>query len=459
MTKKLNHIHFIGICGVAMSALALAFKKVGYKVTGSDVGFFPPISTYLDEQNVEYYPGWHPEKMGEPDLVVVGNVASSTNPEWLHVQEKNIPYQSYPEVIRDFIIKKNSIVCAGTYGKTTSTALLTAILQDANFDPSYMFGGLMQNSTPSATITAGDWSVVEGDEYKTARWDIGPKFAYYNPTHLLLTAVVWDHADVYKTEHLYEQAFQKLLTSLPRNSTCVVSEQVESLKLPKNTIRYGASKSATYQYLHITETKDGTNFTIKHNGSDYKITSPCLGTYMVDNITGCFALASELGIAPEISIASIKKFNGMKRRLEKRFSGKITVIDDIAHSPAKVQSVLRTLRSVYQNKIIAVFEPNTGNRRPEAIPSYDNAFDGADEVIIPRLTKIKLDQNDKARALEGDELTKVIGATHGNALYMPDDEALVTYLSQNQSPGNVVVFLGSHGFRGMIEKLIKKVSV
>ena len=161
-----KHIHFIGICGVAMGALALAFKRQGYRVTGSDVGFYPPISTHLAESGVEYYPGWHPEKLqlrtleesfagqvGRPDLVVVGNVASSNNPEWLAVQQNNIPYCSYPELVRDYIIKTNSIVCAGTYGKTTSTTLLAWILKATGYDPSYMFGGLSPGNFPAAALS------------------------------------------------------------------------------------------------------------------------------------------------------------------------------------------------------------------------------------------------------------------------------------------------------------------
>src|SRR3989338_11359512 len=132
MTMEAKKIHFIGICGVAMSALALAFKKQGWNVTGSDAGFYPPISTYLKEAGVDFYPGWHPEKMGTPDLVVVGNVAGSENPELIAVQEKKIPYKSYPEVIKEFFIKKNSIVCAGTFGKSTTATLMTWILKNAN---------------------------------------------------------------------------------------------------------------------------------------------------------------------------------------------------------------------------------------------------------------------------------------------------------------------------------------
>src|SRR3989338_8593044 len=223
-----KRIHFIGICGVAMSAIALAFKRQGWKVTGSDVGFYPPISTYLQKNKVDYYPGGHPEKMtaeGNPDVVVVGNVASSTNPEWLYVKKNNLQYQSYPEIIQKFFIKINSIVCAGTYGKSSSATLLTWILKETGHNPSYMFGGLSLNNIPAAELTDSDWSVVEGDEYKASRWDTGPKFAYYSPTELLLTSIVWDHADIYPTETLYREAFQKLIDSLPKNGLLVVSEK------------------------------------------------------------------------------------------------------------------------------------------------------------------------------------------------------------------------------------------
>ena len=143
-----KHLHFIGICGVAMSALALAFKKEGYIVTGSDVGFYPPVSTHLKDAGVDFYPGWHPERMvadGIPDLVVVGNVASSHNPEWLYVQEHKLNYKSYPEVVREFFVKSNSLVCAGTYGKSTSTALLTWIFKAAGRHPAHLFGCIAVN--------------------------------------------------------------------------------------------------------------------------------------------------------------------------------------------------------------------------------------------------------------------------------------------------------------------------
>ncbi|MBI4992914.1 MAG: hypothetical protein HZC26_02150 [Candidatus Magasanikbacteria bacterium] len=449
----MKHIHFIGICGVAMSALALAFKKAGWQVTGSDVGIYPPISDYLKKNKVDYYTGWHPEKMSpsassgqRPDLVVVGNVAGSTNPEWLYTQEHKLEYKSYPELIAEYFVKKNSIVCAGTYGKTTTAALLSWILTQAGMEPNYMFGGLTVDvEFPSAMLPPHprpllgqerEYSVLEGDEYKSSRWDNRPKFAHYSPTHLLLTAVEWDHADVYPTEESYFAAFENLVKSVPKNGTIVMNESV-SLNIEhgpwnKPTIKtYGKSGSADYRYYDVKQNNDGIEFKIAmcapcsmiHDPS-YVLRANTLGNYMAENITGAFAMACEIGIKPEIIIKAISEFKGLKRRLEKRFEGEITVFDDIAHSPAKAQSALETLRKIYLGKIprsarndkhrvIAIFEPNTGNRQPEAIPNYDNKFSAADLVIIPGLTRIKHDQK-KSPPLEGEELAKIISKTHSN---------------------------------------------
>ncbi|MDO8509845.1 MAG: Mur ligase family protein [bacterium] len=455
----MKHIHFIGICGIAMGSLALAFKRADWKVTGSDVGFYPPMSTFLKESGVEYYPGWHPEKMGVPDLVVIGNVAGSANPEWLYVQKNKIKYLSYPEAVAQYFIKRNSIVCAGTYGKTTTTSLLSFVMAEAGFDPSYMFGGLMANNSVSAKITASDWSVMEGDEYRTSREDNRAKFFSYQPTHLLLTAVAWDHADVYPTEELYVNAFHELVKMIPTNGLIVVSENVAHVILENTKIRlvqYGKNSEVDYYYQNIFQTKDGITFEIVHQQNKYPITCPMIGEYNAENICGAFAMAREIGISPEKIISAITKFPGIKRRLQKR--GQINgadVYDDIAHSPIKVNPVLKSLREIYTGKIIAIFEPNTGNRQAESIPQYTQAFADADIVIIPRLTKIKIDNSQIEQPLEGDSLTEIIISTHKQVMYIEDDTKLINYLKQKTTANDAVVFLGSHGFRGMIDELVK----
>lgn len=507
LKSEIRKIHFIGICGVAMSALAIAFKKAGFEVSGSDVGFFPPVSTNLEKHNIKFYPGWHVDKMlenGTPDLVIVGNVASSTNPEWLYVQEQKLNYKSYPEVIKEFFVKPNSIVCAGTYGKTTTSSLLTWILKQNNFAPSYMFGGISLNNIPAAEITDSEYSVLEGDEYKSSRWDNGPKFAHYSPTHLLLTAVEWDHADVYPTKKLYFDVFQKLVNSVPKNGLIVASEQISDIRYHiSDIITYGKSQKNNYQYSNIKQTKNGIEFEISHNAICYLVSASMFGEYNAENITGAFALAHQIGIPADKITSAIASFKNIKRRLEKRYDSDITVFDDIAHSPAKVKGVLATLRahsdterfralrgrvereesfgaenvglqnsSEKQNisaskdsssananrlprneSIFCVFEPNGGNRQVESIPGYDNAFINADEVIIPRLTAIKQDPN-KPEPMDGQRLAKLISKTHNNVKYIEDDSELINYLIKNTKKGDVIVFCGSHGFRGMIDHLV-----
>jgi UDP-N-acetylmuramate: L-alanyl-gamma-D-glutamyl-meso-diaminopimelate ligase len=463
MTKQ-SHIHFIGICGVAMSALAILWKKKGWKVTGSDVGFYPPISTHLEKNNIEFYPGWHPEKMGMPDLVVVGNVAGSENPELKHVLENNIPHVSYPELIAQNLVKENSIVCAGTYGKTSSTALLSLIFQNADYQPAYMFGGLSLDLEMSADDKEDSkWSILEGDEYKTSRDNLRAKFFSYKPTHLLLTSVEWDHADVYKTAKDYENAFKELLSIIPEYGKIVlcsdhknIQKIIDEIEPSAPIITYGKNSYSDYIYSEVEESKNGLSFVISHHDESYKITAPVIGSYMAENICGAFAMAYECGIDPESIIKTVSEFHGLKRRLEKRGEVNGTIIfDDIAHSPTKAKSVLETLRRIYQGKIIAVFEPNTGNRRVEAEKLYDNAFNAADEVVIAEYTKIKKDKNDLDGLVDATEIAKWIGKTQKNTIYIPEDKQFLDHLKQKTQPGNVIVFMGSHSFRGMIEDLLK----
>ena len=493
-------VHFIGICGVAMSAIAIAFKKAGFDVTGSDAGFFPPVSTNLEKHEVKFYPGWHAEKMienGVPDLVIVGNVASSTNPEWLYVQEKKLNYLSYPEAIEKYFVKENSIVCAGTYGKTTTSALLAWVLSECGYNPSYMFGGIAVDDFDSAQISDSKYSILEGDEYKTSKWDSGAKFFHYHPTHLLLTDVKWDHADVYPTEQNYFEAFEKLIESVPKKGMIVANEKVEQMAKLSNChiVTYGFSSSAMYQCSNVTVDKNGIKFNIIHQNTSYELRVTSYGDYWAENITGVFALACEIGIEPKKIIEAIGKFKGLKRRLEKRFeNNSITIFDDIAHSSAKAQSVLETLRRYSESaksadeeslskssknvsnnanfkstekgslpasgrvgiswRLICVFEPNTGNRQPQSEPSYTNAFAAADEVIIPTLTKLKT--SDDLHHWDGAELVEIIKKTHNDVKYIEDDNKLINYLTNQQN--SIIVFCGSHGFRGMIDQLVSKVS-
>jgi UDP-N-acetylmuramate: L-alanyl-gamma-D-glutamyl-meso-diaminopimelate ligase len=445
-----KHIHIVGICGVATSALAIAFHDRGYKVTGSDKGFFPPVSTELEKHNISFYAGWHPENMGRPDIVIVGTASGTSNPETIFAKENNIPIYSFAEAIGKFFVKEYSIVSTGTWGKTSSTALLSYILEQAQFNPTYMFGGVSLSHSASAKLTDSKYSVFEGDEYKSSPTDKTPKFVYYKPTHLLLSAVSWDHADLYPTEESYFDAFRSLIKNIPQSGFIVAnSDNMKVKELVTNAVWYGKS-SGDYVYSDVVQDTNGLHFKI--NG--IVINSQMIGDFQAENITGCFAMADKLGIPTDIIVKAISEFKGLKRRLEKRLDGDIVIFDDIAHSPEKAGNVLRNLRDIYSGKIVCIFEPNIGGRSRESVVKYDNAFKFADIVIIPRLTKLKVSQDGSEQPMEGDELSAVISKTHTSSMYIPEDTDLVKYVLDNTKKGDVIAFLGSHGFRGMIEEVV-----
>ncbi|MDE1975241.1 MAG: hypothetical protein KGI49_01885 [Patescibacteria group bacterium] len=463
--KLPKKIHIIGICGVATSALAMAFHRAGVRVTGSDKGFFPPVSTELERAGVSFYAGWHPEKMvadGKPDLVIITTASGTQNPETIYARDHDIPSIGYTEAFGRYFIKRRSIVVAGTWGKTSSTALLSYILIKAGMNPSYMFGAISQSHEAAAAITDGGWSVFEGDEYKSSPTDETAKFFYYKPTHLMLTAVSWDHADLYPAEKDYFDTFERLIATMPEDGLIVANKDNPGVNATlkgtnKKVVWYGKDH-ADYRYDNVDQSKAGLDFTVDHNGKSYAVKSPMLGAFQAENITGCFAMAHEIGIEPDVIVSAIASFKGMKRRLEKRLEGGITVFDDIAHSPEKAAAVLRELRSIYDGKIIAVFEPNRGGRFRDAASKYDSAFKDADAVFIPRLTSQKKSANESEEPIEGDELAAIISKTHKTCSYIDDDAELVEVLVGRAKKGDIIVFLGSHGFRGMIEATTAKLT-
>ncbi len=460
-----KYVHVVSICGVATSALAVAMKNAGWKVSGSDKGFYPPVSTYLEQNGVDFYPGFDPEnikKRGRPDFVVVGTSSGTKNPEVEWAKEQGITVMGYTEFFRDYFISKNSVVVVGTWGKTTSTAILVCIFNEAGKNPNYMMGGVSLSHAHSARVGNPDWSIFEGDEYKSGPDNPLAKFFYYKPTILLMTGLAWDHADLYPTEEDYLNAFRKLITGLPSDGKIVACRDNELLyktitDLGVKATWYGVHPEADYIYKNPKGTLRGISCDVSVGGETYTLESQILGSHMAENIAGCFALAHSCGIAPEKIQKAISEYKGVKRRLEKRFDGDVLVLDDIAHSADKAKNVLTSLRSLLpknSGKIIAIFEPNIGGRKPESAHQYANAFADADQVIIPRLTALKIGEATQ-NALDGKSLTQEIQKTHSNTLHIDDDNALVAHIKNSAHKGDVIIFLGSHGFRQMIEETVR----
>src|SRR5262245_15557887 len=196
----IQHIHLIAICGTAMGTLAGMLKAKGFQVTGSDDNVYPPMSEMLAQWGIPILKGFKSENLNPlPDLVIVGNAVSKTNPEVVALLESGIRYVSLPQALGEFFLEgKTSLVVAGTHGKTTATSLLAWLLYETGRDPSFLAGGIPKNFGASFRLGEGEDFVIEGDEYDTAFFDKGPKFWHYRPFHAIVTGVEFDHADIYR---------------------------------------------------------------------------------------------------------------------------------------------------------------------------------------------------------------------------------------------------------------------
>src|SRR5947209_7351283 len=297
-------IYLIGICGTAMASLAGMLREKGYSVTGSDSDVYPPMSDFLQQIGIPVFKGFSAENIQKtkPDLVVIGNALSRGNVEIEYVLDSGLRYASMAETVKELFIRgKQSIVVAGTHGKTTTTAMLAWILEVAGRKPSFLVGGIAENFGSSFQLRDGPDFVIEGDEYDTAFFDKGPKFLHYLPRIVLLKNIEFDHADIYADLEAIKTAFRRLINIVPRSGLIVAG--VDS-PVVRELIPAAFSRVATagigvgeWQARNVAPTADGMSFEVTQADSMIgSFTIPMAGTFNVQNALGAIIVAKKLGI-------------------------------------------------------------------------------------------------------------------------------------------------------------------
>ncbi|MDP3954850.1 MAG: Mur ligase family protein [bacterium] len=467
-----QHVHFIGIVGKAMAPLAKMFLDMGWQVTGSDQKVvFPPLTTYLEKNKINFARGYARENItGKPDLIVVGRsslMVDSENPELIKAKSLGCEILSYPEVLQKYLVKKNSVVVAGTYGKTTISALVSWILDKAGLNPSFMIGGLPGNFGDGIRNTESDYSVIEGDETPAMAEADPPKFMFYKPKVVLLTAVSWDHPEIYKTEKSYIDSFKNLVKLIPEDGLLVVcadggntKEVSREVKCP--VVWYSLNREdCQYTTCRMSNTKNSTKFLVKTPSGEIEIETSLLGWHNLQNITGAVALCQKLGISDEVIVEGVRSFKGVKERLEilGRFKG-VTLFLDFAQHPAKVKESLAALRTMYtKNKIFCVFNPHASMlKQRKSLEWYPGGFDEVDQVIVTYVTVSK--ETKKEDRVIGPDIVAAISQTQPNVFYEPVYKKVVDYLIQEKKDGDVIVFMSSGGLKNieMIDGLKAKLS-
>jgi UDP-N-acetylmuramate: L-alanyl-gamma-D-glutamyl-meso-diaminopimelate ligase len=463
LPERPRHVHLIAIAGVGMASLAGMLREAGHHVTGSDAGVYPPMSTLLASLGIPVTEGFRAENLQpRPDLIVVGNAMSRGNPEVEAMLAAGTPYCSLPEALMRFFMRaRRRAVVTGTHGKTTSSALLAWVLHETGGDPSFMIGGACKNFARNFRLGGGDWFVVEGDEYDTAFFDKGPKFLHYDPDALLVTAVEFDHADIYRDLEHVKGAFTALVRGTRAGVPLVVSADFPEARAViaasgQRATLFGMARDADWRAEDVRDTGSATCFTVvTPAGRRHAAACPGPGAMTVVNALGVVALAAAIGVREEAGIAALASFRGVRRRQEVIGRGRgIDLIDDFAHHPTAVAATVAALRARYPGRRLwALFEPRSNTSRRRVFQeAFADAFAGADRVTFAAVHR--REQIPEAERLSTEELVAVLArrGVAGETCEGPDD--ICALVEREAAAGDVVVLMSNGGFGGLAQKLV-----
>jgi UDP-N-acetylmuramate: L-alanyl-gamma-D-glutamyl-meso-diaminopimelate ligase len=459
-----KNFYLIGICGTAMASLAGMLREKGYQVSGSDSDVYPPMSDFLDRAGIPVFKGFAAANIEQarPDLVIIGNALSRGNVELEYVLDSGITYASMAETVKELFIRgKNSIVVAGTHGKTTTTAMLAWILDVAGRKPSFLVGGIAENFGRSFQVAEGPDFVIEGDEYDTAFFDKGPKFLHYLPRIVLLKNIEFDHADIYKDLEAVKTAFRRLVNIVPRSGLIVagvdnpvVAELIKSAFSRVATVGLGTGE---WQATNVEPAPEGMSFDIVHGGHPVgRFHIPLAGSFNVENALGAIVVARELGIENGVIQQALSTFKSVKRRLELRGEvNGVRVYDDFAHHPTAVLETLRAVRERYRDgRIWAIFEPRSQTSRRRVFEqAFIEAFDPADAAVFARVYAAgKLDPEE---TLSPDRVVEGIKARGRIAHTFASTGEILNFVASNVKSGDQVVIMSNGGFDNIHNKLLE----
>jgi len=464
-TRK--HIHLIGICGTAMASLAGMLQQQGHRITGSDAAAYPPMSDLLAGLKIPIHEPYAEKNLDpRPDLVVVGNAISRGNVELEFVLDRRIPFCSMAAILHDeFLPGRESLVVAGTHGKTTTTSMLAWIYEIASrknptLAPSFLIGGVAENFGTSFMVRPTKPFLLEGDEYDTAFFDKGPKFLHYFPDALILTHVEFDHADIYVDLAAVKTAFKRLVNLVPRRGRIVAFDGSENVgecvaKAFCAVERYGFAADSHWRVTNLQHEGSLTHWTLTRGGEFFaELSLPMAGEHNALNATAAAALAAGQGVPTEAIVEALASFKSVKRRLEVRaVVDGVTIIDDFAHHPTAIRETLRALRESYPGRRLwAILEPRSNTLRRNIFElDLVESLALADSVVLAAVFK-----SESIPAAERLHPEHVVGALNKRGIpasLLADADEIVDAIAPQFRSGDVVAILSNGGFGNIYQKL------
>lgn len=466
-----KHIHLIGICGTAMASLAGLLQLKGHRITGSDQAAYPPMSDLLRGLGIPVAEPFAERNLEpRPDLVIVGNAMSRGNAELEYVLDRRIPFASLAQVIHDeFVAGRESLVVAGTHGKTTTTSMLAWIYEVASrknseMAPSFLIGGVAENFGTSFQLRDVGPMILEGDEYDTAFFDKGPKFMHYFPDALVLTHVEFDHADIYRDLDAVKTAFKRLVNLVPRRGRIVAFDGAPNVgecvsRAFCKVEQYGFKTGSHLQIEDLAHEGAQSRWKVRREGEPWgEFTLAMPGAHNALNATAAAALAAGQGVPLDAITEALATFKSVKRRLEVRAEvDGVTIIDDFAHHPTAIRETLKALREAYPRtsagaRLWAVLEPRSNTLRRNVFErELVESLSLADRVVLAGVFKLESIPADERLQPEG--VVRALSAAGTDAILLNDADSIVENIAPQLKAGDVVAILSNGGFDGIYEKL------
>jgi UDP-N-acetylmuramate: L-alanyl-gamma-D-glutamyl-meso-diaminopimelate ligase len=448
------HVHILGICGTFMGGVAAIARAAGFTVSGSDRDVYPPMSTQLEALGIAVSEGFDAAQLTPaPDVVVVGNVMTRGQPVIEALLESDIPYLSGPEWLSREVLRGRWVLAvAGTHGKTTTSSLLAWILQHAGLEPGFLIGGVPANFNVSARLGAAPFFVIEADEYDTAFFDKRAKFVHYRPRTAVLNNLEYDHADIYPDVAAIERQFHHLVRIVPASGRIVWNASDAHLAAtlamgcwtPLEGFARSAHARARWSARALDE--DFSRFEVLEEGVVRgTVQWRLIGAHNMENALAAIAAARHAGVDVPQSLAALREFEGVARRMQLRGEvNGVSVYDDFAHHPTAIASTIDGLRRrVRGARILAVLEPRSntmrmGMHRDTLAP----ALAAADAVWLYAPPDI------------GWDTAAVLDALGGRGHASADVDALARELAAAARPGDQVLIMSNGGFGGLHGKLL-----
>jgi UDP-N-acetylmuramate: L-alanyl-gamma-D-glutamyl-meso-diaminopimelate ligase len=459
---SITRIHLIGVCGTAMATLAALLKTKGFDVRGSDHNVYPPMSDFLVQQGITLLQGYRPEHISSDlDLVIVGNAISRGNAELEEVLDRKIRYCSLPEAVRDhFLWASRAVVITGTHGKTTTTALTGWLLADGGADPSVLIGGIAENFDGSFRVGGGREFVIEGDEYDSAFFDKTAKFLKYLPDIGVVGNIEFDHADIYPNLDAIRLAFQRFVNLIPRRGLLLLgADNPDALALRARAHcrveTFGLDEGADWQAHDLEVAGSSTRFGVRRGGTPAgTFELPLLGAYNVRNALAAIAIGAAVGLSIDTLARSLKRFKGVRRRMEHRGTVRgVAVYDDFAHHPTAIAETLAGVRSAYPGRRVwAIFEPRSATScRRVFHADFVRALARADKVVLPAVFRSTLPEDQR---LSPEDLVAELKASGVDARFIPKTDDIVAAVSRDARDGDLIVIMSNGGFDDIHRKLL-----